>query len=715
MAARTDDKNAHGEDPYGDMTDDQRQAIILEVFALGLEKEAEGRVGLKKKIEDRWIEDIRQDSGRYPSELEAKIKAAKGSEAFANLTKPKRQIAESRLADMLFPTDDRNFAIRHTPVVDMVGGDKPATIKGKPIATDENPEKPLTVKETFEAVAKERAENMQKEIEDQLIEAKYHKVGREIIRDACLLGTGVLKGPIIISRSRQAWVPVNGQDEQGNEYTEYEFKFIEEKIPTCSCVDPFHFFPDPSADSIENSISEFERHYLTKKQMIELSRRPDFIPDQVREVLKNEPNETPPNYLSLLRELAGQEVESTEKRYLVWEYHGPVTKEQIQACGCEIDEEDELIEYEAVVFVSGGKVLKAKINPMDTNERPYNVFNYEEDYASIFGYGVPYVMRNSQKSVNGAWRMTLENGGLSTGPIIVVNDQIVEPVKIDGVIDWNLTPRKLFRMKDPSRSVTDAFAAFNIEGHIAELKDIMGTAKQLCDLETNLPLVNQADEAPKNQALNTFRGMELLMNSNNVPMRRAVKNFDDNITVPFITRWYNYNMQFSKKPEIKGDFQVDARGSGALLLKETQARNIYNVTKFANTKALSPLTKWPGLYRIMVQSAQLDPDDVVMTDEEIKTEQEKKKDGAQDIERMKIEANYAMHREKLENDKINRDAQLLMKQMEQTMMILQNEKLMEVEGMKGELKLKEIIMKTQGDRQKIADEALIKAQFGSGI
>jgi len=718
MAARTDDENKWGPEEDDDRTEDQKRIDIMQALGEGLEKKAEERVGLKQKIEQRWIDDIRQDCGRYPADLEAKIIAAETSEAFVNLTRPKRQMAESRLSDMLFPTDDRNFGIRPTPVPQMEGdaGSKPATVNGKPVATDDQPDKQLTVHEALVEVAKERAKNMEREIEDQLIEAKYHKVGREVIRDACLLGTGILKGPIIISRMRRAWKPIEGQDEEtGEKIIEHKFDFVYENVPSCECVDPFHFFPDPSADTIENSESDFQRHYPTLKQMIEYARRPDFMADQVRKVLEFPPNETPPTYLSQLRELADQDVEATDKRYLMWEYHGPVSKEELEACGCEVDE-DPLKQYEAVIFFCKGIVLKAVVNPMDTNERPYSVFNYEEDYASIFGYGVPYLLRNPQRNANAAYRMMMDNAGLSTGPQIVVNDVIIEPVKIDNKINWNLTARKLWRMKDPNRNVTEAFATFNIDGHMKELSDLLTITKQLCDLETNLPLVNQADEAPKNEAMRTARGMELLMNSNNVPMRRSTKNYDDNITVPFIGRWYNYNMQFVNKPEIKGDFQVDARGTSALLLKGTQARNIYEVTNFAGMPQLDPLTKWPELYRLMVQSAQIDPDEVVKTEEQIKADSEKQQQNPEaDLERMKLDMQYAIHREKIEDNHLQRQADMLMRQMDQTIAMITTDNSMQLEGQKIDGKLREIVMKTQGDRQKIADEALIKAQYGSGI
>jgi hypothetical protein len=109
------------------------------------------------------------------------------------------------------------------------------------------------------------------------------------------------------------------------------------------------------------------------------------------------------------------------------------------------------------------------------------------------------------------------------------------------------------------------------------------------------------------------------MNSANVVIRRAVKNYDDSITKPFLTRLYDWNMQFSNKEEIKGDYFVDARGSSALLAKEIQAQNLIQMLQVA--PAYGQFFKIPELLRKTVQSMQLDAIALVKTDEEIKQEQ----------------------------------------------------------------------------------------------
>ena len=63
----------------------------------------------------------------------------------------------------------------------------------------------------------------------------------------------------------------------------------------------------------------------------------------------------------------------------------------------------------------------------------------------------------------------------------------------------------------------------------------------------------------------------MLMNSANVVNRRVIKSWDDDLTKPTIPRVLDWNMQFNPDDNIKGDMQVDARGTSVLLVREIQS------------------------------------------------------------------------------------------------------------------------------------------------
>jgi hypothetical protein len=116
--------------------------------------------------------------------------------------------------------------------------------------------------------------------------------------------------------------------------------------------------------------------------------------------------------------------------------------------------------------------------------------------------------------------------------------------------------------------------------------------------------------------------MSMLLNSSNVVLRRVVKAFDDDITTPLITRFYDWNMQFNDKEEIKGDFEVDARGSSTLLVKETQTQALVTMMQLAESPVFGPLVKHAELFRKVAQAQHITPHDVIVSDEEIRAMEE---------------------------------------------------------------------------------------------
>ena len=337
---------------------------------------------------------------------------------------------------------------------------------------------------------------------------------------------------------------------------------------------------------------------------------------------------------------AGQD--SLKDRFHVWEYHGPINHEDLEAVlestgkGDEFEDYDPLDEVNVIVWFSQGHLLKFGEQPMESGDLLYSVFAFEQDDTSMFGFGVPYLMRDSQKAINGAWRMTMDNAGLSARPQVVIDTSRVEPA--DG--SWTLTSGKVWLSKLPAvPGAGPAFETFNIPNNQAELMAIINMARQFADDETSLPVIEQRGDEGQSHVTRTALGMAMMMNAVNVVFRRVVKNFDDQMTVPNITRMFDWNMQFSRKDNIKGDFEVDARGSSVLLVREIQAQNLMVMAStFTNHPVLGPMTKAAPLYRQTVAAYGLTPDDIVMTEEEIKAAQQAEAEkGEQDPEVIKLQ------------------------------------------------------------------------------
>ncbi len=423
----------------------------------------------------------------------------------------------------------------------------------------------------------------------------------------------MIKGPIIIGRTKKRWdVMPDGMS---------VLQIVEALEPTVERVDPWDFFPDMSAKAVDEAEFIFERRRLSKKQLRDMAQLPGVLVSQLREIVKTSARDThiAKDFTDDIRNITGINTVGEGNKYEIWEYHGPISKsELIDAMemsdeGIEDYEKDELDdEVEATVFFAGNRVIKVSLNPMDSDERPFSVFNWEKDESSIFGFGVPCLMRSAQKVINASWRMMMDNAGLSVADQLVINKELLYPA--DGT--WDMTPKKIWYLRDKTRSVQEAFSSFSTPSHQVELANIFSMARQLADEETNLPLIAQGEMGP--HTTKTSSGMAMLMNSSNIVLRKAVKNWDDDITRPLVTRFYDWNMQYNEKAEIKGDFSIEARGSGALLVREKQQENLMIYSNLS--MAIPEFAKrrdWSELDREIAKSLEVPYDQITLGDEEI--------------------------------------------------------------------------------------------------
>jgi hypothetical protein len=626
-------------------------------IVIRLENDAIRRVGQRNLIEKRWIEDLEQIHGEYDEKTYKKLDAAKKSTLFINQTRPKTNACAARLADMLFPTDDKNWGISPTPVPALTQTAQQVADAGAKAAQEANkaleqgdPARAAEITGGFNQVAqvgvqakaemdeaKRRASAMQDEIEDQLRECRYNEAARKVIEDACRIGTGVMKGPIAnTERSRRGWT-------KGNDGV-FRLGFNEDPRPGYYRVDPWSFFPESDALTIEESESFFERHLMRPNKFRQLAQQPGFDANAIRRVLKQGPSASMPSYLADLRNIKGENTSPSDKVFQVWEYRGPLEVEEMQHLaqflGREdlmeaVEEWDPLNVIQVVLWFCQGEVLKIGIHHMDSGEPIYSVYNLEKDDASIWGFGIAYLMRDPQKALNAAWRMMMDNSGLASGPQIEIDTEIVEPH--DGV--WELAPRKVWKRKPGVDKAAIGIRSIQIDNHQAELANIIMLAKQFIDDVTSISTIAVGEQG--SHTTQTAQGMAILMNAVNVIFRRFVKHFDDDLTVPVIRRLYDWNMQFSRKDHIKGDMEVDARGTSVLLVRELQSQNLMVLANFTAHPVIGAIIKAAPILRKLVQSMMIRADDVVKTDDEMKQEAAKAQ-GQQDPEVMKLQLQKAI-------------------------------------------------------------------------
>jgi len=106
----------------------------LDQLSCALERKLADTIYERGTIDTRMIEDLRAYHGLYDETTEKELKEAKRAKPFVKLTRAKTNAAESQLVDLLFPNDDKNWGMDHTPVPELAGklnNEQPATVDGQ--------------------------------------------------------------------------------------------------------------------------------------------------------------------------------------------------------------------------------------------------------------------------------------------------------------------------------------------------------------------------------------------------------------------------------------------------------------------------------------------------------------------------------------------------------------------------------------------------------
>ena len=730
----------------------QRKEDKLQAFGASLASQRDEwiRSRYSTGVDKRWLEDVDQYHARHKinraaSQMMTSVEqgypvTTQGatphrSTVYIGLTRQKTNAAEARLADILLPTDDRNWGIQPSPLPVVFGMDKSENPAVDPRTgqqmLDRNGQ-PLLEKDMVRAIremADERAKAMQTQIDDQLMESDYNSEVRKMIHDAAMLGTGVIKGPIVTSRTRKAWQPqVDAMGEQVQ-----VIEIVEEINPASFRVDPRNVWPDPGCgEDIHTGKGIYERDLMTAKQVRELAKQPGYMKEQLRKVLEEGPKQS----ATMVEITDEQKREQYRNLYEVWTYWGEVEHEDLESAGVEVGERDELRSISGCVVFVNNVVVKAFLNPLETGDIPYDFYPWEKVSGSVWGFGIPYLMRAQQKVLNAAWRQMMDNSGVSSGPQIVLKPGVIQPADKQ----WQLSSRKIWYATDDIDDVRKAFTAFEFNSHQEELASIIEMASKLADEETGMPMMIQGE---KGTAPDTVGGMQMLMNASNVVLRRLVKQFDDFVTKPHIRRYYDYNMMYSDREDIKGDFNIDARGTSALLIRDIQNQAFLNLLAAGTNPVYGPLINQKKLFEKALQAQHIDPVEILKTDEQIQAEQQQAaespqaQDPAMAVAQMRIEGEQAKIQTKAQVDtqlaqmkaeaeyaRLQTQQQLAMQEAQfrvQEMQLTREIEMLKLAQTK-ELTLEQIkasladtAIKERGKKELFAAETQLKHQFGSGI
>jgi len=534
------------------------------------------------------------------------------SRVVVNIVRPKVDMAVARMCELLLPSDDRNWGIKATPLPDMVQqrvGDNRPTVDpatGEPTGLTADAEASGLIKAAAEA-----AKGMERAIDDVLVECSYNGESRLGIEDGVRLGTMVLVGPMPRKKTSKVW---RAQGQASGNPAGRSLEIKSEAVPGSFRADPWDVFFDPACGNDHQRGAGFWlRKFATRKELRQLIGVVGYDEDAIRGALETKPNRIRAAQSRVQREMC------RDDSYEMWIYHGEVEPDQMGLLSARSGNPVDDVSFAQVVIVND-RVISAIPSWIADGSLPVDVWNWRKADDSPYGFGLPDELEHQQRVVNAAWRQVMDNARVSLGPQIVMKKTAIQPAGRD-VLDYTIRPNKVWLAKDDIEDVNKAFATFDIPSRLEELLAIANTAMQFADGETSMPQMMNGNQGT-GPTPETVGGMVMLYNNANTVLRLRVKQYDDKITRPHISRYNDWMMCNSRDDKIKGDHEIDARGASALIERDIQSQSAMLIAQLSANPRYAPLMKEDKELEVILRAAKFDPAQVMKTADEIKRDQE---------------------------------------------------------------------------------------------
>lgn len=409
------------------------------------------------------------------------------------------------------------------------------------------------------AEARKAAKNMNRLMRDQCVELGMGTLNHQLFYDLVTFPIAIIKGPILTSRPRIVWSGNTQTVKKNAEIDAYR-------------VSPFDLKPSPDSPDTQRGTYLCERITMTKRDLRRARSQKYWITESIDNLLQQYADRSR-NWLventAYNPEMVGELGLWTEDESIVGvEHHGIVSGNELRPYGFSLDDEEY---YEARIVVSGYRTLMVKISgEAFVTPRPYHAASYEKRGERFYGTCPVLKMRDTQRSLNAAFRAKIRNMAFSSGPQVEADVTRLKGyvTRIEELL--NLSPFNVkFADPDLVNGGRPAYTFTNVPQIIGPLLNLTKYYMTLMDDVSNIPNYAQGDPS-LSSAGRTYRGFSAVFAQALKVFKVPVQNLDDGIYSPFGAMLYNYNVAYSDDPSVKGDCRVNARGSQGLVDKETE-------------------------------------------------------------------------------------------------------------------------------------------------
>lgn len=528
--------------------------------------------------EQKYLRNLRQYLGIYDPDVERQL-PVNGSRAYPRLTRWKCISMLSRVMNLMFPGNEKNWELNASPSAEMDPKDVEEAVKALIAEYQQGggqaPQLSVAlVQEAVQRLATQRARDLEKLINDQMQEIggdqtlDYISLVRKVVFSGIRYGLGVLEGPYVREEKRTVWQATGGG---------YRPQVRTIRKPLYEWLSVWDYYPDFSAKSLMTGEGYFIRKVMARTDVRKLADRADFFGDQIKDYLKRDTqgNYRPKPFETELRTLGTKANVSELKqdahgKYEVIIWKGPVSAAKLMQLGVDVPAQSQADDVEAEVWMIDGFVIKADMNAwrkLGIDVKTVHTFIFDEDDTSPIGNGLPNVCRDSQMSVCASVRMALDNASVTCGPNIEVNLALLRPGQDTSAVH----AYKVWERDDDGLTAQfPAVREVQFDSHLSELSKLVEMFMTFADMETFIGPATGGDmDKMPSEPMRTAAGASMMKGDAALPFKDIIRNFDF-FTQSVILSLVFFNRKFNPQIVKEGDYDVIARGATSLIAKEVR-------------------------------------------------------------------------------------------------------------------------------------------------
>jgi len=544
-------------------------------------------------FEETWRECTFNFLGKYQQETTWKKKEGEGrrSRIFIKLTTLKVNTAHSRIIDA------------------SMSGRKNIPFDCEPVKADEygiNPDDAIKMAKQFK-----------RKLQDHFKAIELPERMNLAVHEMCMLGTAVMKGPIIDARKvpqvqqrSVAGIPLRELDAGANPYS---ISYKTEFTPIIDHIPLWEYYVDANAKSNRESIGEIHFQRLLPSQFKRLALAGGYNSARVKETARRvSVNDHDDHRWEMMADNYMGDKGKKDEKVPVLEYWGLVPVSMLREAGVEIPDDPDITNEDSieslVVLAADGIVIKATVNPLGF--RPFYVAPYKKVPHQIYGVGVAELMRDSQKMINSAARLYVDNKALSGNGILGINIDRID-LKRTGTIELYTGKTIYVKGNFAPRDALDLLTLPDITNGIREMIELF---ERFADEETGIPKYTSGDQG---SFLNkTATGISMLMTASNVNLKSVMQNIDDYFIEPIVEGFYQWFMEMDPDQSYKLPLKMKATGTDSLIAKELQIENLMKFMQLTAAPQDAVFTDRPKLIQLIAEL--LETESILLPEEKIK-------------------------------------------------------------------------------------------------